>query len=284
MIASTVDRTPGRKSGFGSTLLTLLAWVIGITMFFPILWVVLTAFKTEQTAFSMAPTFIFSPTLESFKSALAQGSGYWHYALNSVITALGSTLVGLALAIPAAYAMAFYPSKRTDFTLVWMVSTKFIPAVGVLIPVFLVYRSLGLLDTRLGLTMLFTSMNLPIMVWMVYSYFRDIPVDIVEAASIDGASTAQTMFRVILPLALPGLASTGLLALILAWNESFWSLTMTDYHAATLAVYTASFKSGEGLFWARLSAASVMTIAPIVVLGWFAQRQMVRGLTFGAVK
>jgi len=119
---------------------------------------------------------------------------------------------------------------------------------------------------------------------MVYSYFKDIPKDLVEAADIDGASTFQTMRKVILPLALPGIASAGLLALILAWNESFWSLTMTDHSAATLAVYIASFKSAEGLFWAKMSAASVLTVAPIIVLGWFAQRQMVRGLTFGAVK
>ncbi|OHV07699.1 carbohydrate ABC transporter permease [Kushneria phosphatilytica] len=264
--------------------LTVVGWVVALIMFFPILWMVLTAFKTEQTAFTTTPEFFFSPTLESFRTALAQGAGYWHYAFNSFFTAAVSTLLGLVLAVPAAFAMAFYPSKRTDFTLVWMVSTKFIPAVGVLIPIFLIYKSLGLIDNDWGLIMLFTAMNLPIMVWMVYSYFRDVPKDIVEAADIDGASTMQTMFRVILPLALPGLASTGLLALILAWNESFWSLTMTDHDAATLAVFIASFKSAEGLFWAKMSAASVLTVTPIVVLGWFAQRQMVRGLTFGAVK
>jgi sorbitol/mannitol transport system permease protein len=165
-----------------------------------------------------------------------------------------------------------------------MVSTKFIPAVGVLIPIYLVYKQFGLLDNLAGLTLLFTAMNMPLLVWMVYSYFKDIPKDLVEAADIDGASTLQTMRKVILPLALPGIASAGLLALILAWNESFWSLTMTDHTAATLAVYIASFKSAEGLFWAKMSAASVLTVAPIIVLGWFAQRQMVRGLTFGAVK
>ncbi|MCM2129723.1 carbohydrate ABC transporter permease [Larsenimonas rhizosphaerae] len=264
--------------------LAVVGWLVALIMFFPILWMILTAFKTEQTAFSMTPQFIFSPTLDSFRTALDQGAGYWHYALNSAITSVISTLIGLALAIPAAYAMAFFPSKRTDFTLVWMVSTKFIPAVGVLIPIFLVYKSLGLLDTDAGLIMLFAAMNLPIMVWMVYSYFKDIPRDIVEAADIDGAGTLQTMVQVILPLALPGLASTGLLALIFAWNEAFWSLTMVDHNAATLAPFIASFKSAEGLFWAKMSAASVLTVTPIIVLGWFAQRQMVRGLTFGAVK
>lgn len=265
-------------------LLTLLAYFVALLMFFPILWMTLTAFKTEQSAFSITPHFLFVPTLDSFRTAFTQGSGYWHYALNSGISSVASTLIGLLLAVPAAYAMAFYPSKRTDFTLIWMVSTKFIPAVGVLIPIFLVYKNLHLLDNIWGLTALFTGMNLPLLVWMAYSYFKDIPKDIVEAADIDGAGTLQTMWRVILPLALPGLASAGLLALILAWNESFWSLTMTDHRAATLAVYIASFKSAEGLFWAKMSAASVLTVTPIIVLGWFAQRQMVRGLTFGAVK
>lgn len=273
-----------QSKSFSSIALTALAYLVAFVMFFPILWMLLTAFKTEQNAFTVTPQFFFVPTLDSFKVAFDQGSGYLHYAWNSAVTAVLSTLVGLALAIPAAYAMAFYPTKRTDFTLVWMVSTKFIPAVGVLIPIYLVYKSLGLLDNLWGLTALFTTMNLPLLVWMVYSYFKDIPKDIVEAADIDGAGTLQTMFRVILPLALPGLASSGLLALILAWNESFWSLTMTDHSAATLAVYIASFKSAEGLFWAKMSAASVLTVAPIIVLGWFAQRQMVRGLTFGAVK
>lgn len=269
---------------FSGIWLTALAYVVAIGMFFPLLWMLLTAFKTEQSAFSIVPHFIFKPTLASFHTALEQGSGYWHYAINSAISAVASTLIGLLLAVPAAYAMAFFPSKRTDFTLVWMVSTKFIPAVGVLIPIYLVYKNLHLLDNIWGLTALFCGMNLPLLVWMAYSYFKDIPKDIVEAADIDGAGTLQTMARVILPLATPGLASAGLLALILAWNESFWSLTMTDHRAATLAVYIASFKSAEGLFWAKMSAASVLTVTPIVILGWFAQRQMVRGLTFGAVK
>jgi sorbitol/mannitol transport system permease protein len=273
-----------KNKSIGGHLLSVLAYLVALVMFFPILWMLLTAFKTEQNAFTIDPHFLFVPTLDSFRVALDQGSGYLHYALNSVISAVVSTLLGLLLAIPAAYAMAFFPTKRTDFTLVWMVSTKFIPAVGVLIPIYLVYKQLGLLDNLAGLTLLFTAMNMPLLVWMVYSYFKDIPKDLVEAADIDGASTLQTMGKVILPLAMPGIASAGLLALILAWNESFWSLTMTDHKAATLAVYIASFKSSEGLFWAKMSAASVLTVAPIIVLGWFAQRQMVRGLTFGAVK
>lgn len=275
---------PTRQFSASGFALGVLGWIIALLMFFPIAWLLLTSFKTEAQAFSVVPHFFFLPTLDSFETALAQGAGYWHYAWNSLITSVVSTAIGLALTVPAAYAMAFYPSKRTDLTLVWMVSTKFIPAVGVLVPIFLIYKTIGLLDDVWGLIALYTAMNLPIMIWMVYSYFRDIPKDLVEAANIDGASMGQTMIRVILPLATPGLASTCLLALILAWNESFWSITMTNHSAATLAVFIASFKSAEGMFWAKMSAASILSIAPIIVLGWFAQRQMVRGLTFGAVK
>src|SRR5699024_10695679 len=268
----------------GGTWLTVLAWVVALLMFLPIAWLLLTAFKTEGEAFTYTPHLFFTPTLESFETALAQGAGYWHYAWNSAVTSVVSTAIGLALTVPAAYAMAFYPSKRTDFTLVWMVSIKFIPAVGVLVPIFLIYKTIGLVDNVWGLIILYTVMNLPIMIWMIDSCSRAVPEDLVEAADIDGASMRRTMTRIVLPLATPGLASTCLLALILAWNESFWSITMTNHSAATLAVFIASFKSAEGMFWAKMSAASILSIAPIIVLGWIAQRQMVRGLTFGAVK
>jgi sorbitol/mannitol transport system permease protein len=165
-----------------------------------------------------------------------------------------------------------------------MISTKFIPAVGVLIPIFLIYKDLSLLDNIWGLILVYTAMNLPIMVWMIYSYFKEIPAEMHEAAQVDGANTAQVMARVVLPVAIPGLASTCLLAIILAWNEAFWSINLTNTSAATLPVFIAGFKTAEGLFWAKMSAASALAVAPILVFGWMAQRQLVRGLTFGAVK
>ncbi|MGR4069085.1 carbohydrate ABC transporter permease [Halomonas sp. LR3S48] len=262
--------------------LTLLGWGIALIIFFPILWMVLTGFKTEAEAIA-DPSLIFTPTLESYIAVQARAD-YFKFALNSVVVAFGSTLLALAIAIPSAYAMAFLPTKRTKGTLLWMLSTKMLPPVGVLVPIYLIFRDFGLLDTRTGLIIVYTLMNLPIVVWMLYTFFKDLPRDILEAGRMDGANTFQEVLYLLLPLTLPGIASTGLLSVILSWNEAFWSLNLTSSSAAPLTAYIASFSSPEGLFWAKLSAASTMAIAPILVFGWLTQKQMVRGLTFGAVK
>ena len=166
----------------------------------------------------------------------------------------------------------------------WMLSTKMMPPVGAVIPVYLIFRDLGLLDSRGGLIVILFLMNLPIVVWMLYTYFKEIPPDILEAARMDGASLAKEIVYVLAPMAVPGIASTVLLNVILAWNEAFWTLALTTSDAAPLPAFIASYSSPEGQFWAKLSAASTMAVAPILVLGWFAQKQLVRGLTFGAVK
>ncbi|WP_018151951.1 carbohydrate ABC transporter permease [Leeia oryzae] len=259
------------------------AWLVALLIFFPILWLGMTAFKTELQAISVPPKFFFTPTLENFIEVQSR-SDYLLYAKNSLITSVASTLLGLLIAAPAAYSMAFFQTRRTKDLLVWMLSTKMMPAVGVLIPVYVVYQQFQLLDTRLGLTIIFTMSNLPIMVWMLYSYFKDIPREILEAARMDGATLYDEFRHVILPLGIGGLASTALLCLVLSWNESFWSLNLSSAKAGTLATLIASYSSPEGLFWAKLSAASLMAIAPIIVFGWFCQKQLVQGLTFGAVK
>jgi sorbitol/mannitol transport system permease protein len=211
-------------------------------------------------------------------------SDYLLYATNSVITSVASTLIGLLIAAPAAYSMAFFKSKRTKDILMWMLSTKMMPAVGALVPIYVLAQKTQLLDTQLGLIIVFTLSNLPIMVWMLYSHFKDIPPEILEAARMDGATLWQEATKVLLPLGMGGLASTGLLCLVLSWNEAFWALNLSSAKAGTLATLIASYSSPEGLFWAKLSAASLMAIAPIVVFGWFSQKQLVQGLTFGAVK
>jgi sorbitol/mannitol transport system permease protein len=180
--------------------------------------------------------------------------------------------------------MAFAPSKRTKDTLLWMLSTKMMPPVGVLVPIYLLYRTFGLLDTLGGLVLVLCLGNLPIVVWMLFTYFKEIPKDILEAARMDGATVGRELIYVLTPMAVPGIASTLLLNIILAWNEAFWTLNLSSSNAAPLTVFIASYSSPEGLFWAKLSAASTLAIAPILVLGWFSQRQLVRGLTFGAVK
>jgi sorbitol/mannitol transport system permease protein len=204
--------------------------------------------------------------------------------MNSVILALGSTFFALVIAIPSAWAMAFAPGKRTKDLLMWMLSTKMMPPVGALIPIYLIFRDFGLLDTRGGIITVLMLLNLPIIIWMLYTYFKEIPGEILEASRMDGASLGKELLYVLTPMAIPGIASTLLLNIILAWNEAFWTLALTTKDAAPLTQFIASYSSPEGLFWAKLSAASTMAIAPILVLGWFAQKQLVRGLTFGAVK
>ena len=262
---------------------TVSAWAIALLLFFPLLWLGLTAFKTELQAIHVPPLFIFEPTMENF-TEVQRRSDYLLYARNSLITSVGSTILGLLIAAPAAYSMAFFRTKRTRDILMWMLSTKMMPAVGALMPIYVLAQWSGLLDTQLGLIIIFTLSNLPIMVWMLYSGYKDIPPEILEAARMDGATLWQEFRQVLLPLSLGGLASTGLLCLVLSWNEAFWSLTLSAAKAGTLAALIASYSSPEGLFWAKLSAASLMAIAPIVVFGWFSQKQLVQGLTFGAVK
>lgn len=266
------------------TINTLAAWIVGLLIFFPILWTILTSFKSEAQAINDPPLFFFFDwTLENY-AVVQERSDYMRFLWNSVIIAGGSTILGVIIAVPAAWSMAFVPSRRTKDILLWMLSTKMLPAVGVLYPIYLLFIQLGLLDTRVGLVVILMLINMPIIVWMLYTYFREIPGEILEASRMDGASLRDEIIYVLTPMALPGIASTVLLNFILAWNEAFWTLNLTAAKAAPLTAFIASYSSPEGLFFAKLSAASTMAIAPILLLGWFSQKQLVRGLTFGAVK
>jgi len=264
-------------------LMTALGWLAAGLIFFPIFWMVLTSFKTEIDAVSTPPLLVFDPTLENY-ATVRERADYVHFALNSVIISVGATVLAILIAVPASYAMAFFPGKRTKDLLLWMLSTKMMPAVGVLIPIYLLFRDFNALDTRVGLIVVYTLMNLPIVVWLLYTFFKEVPKDILEAGRMDGAKPKQELLHILMPLSLPGIASTGLLSIILCWNEAFWSLNLTTSQAAPLTTFIASFSSPQGLFWAKLSAASSMAIAPILVFGWMSQKQLVRGLTFGAVK
>lgn len=266
-----------------TTIRTVAAWAVTLLLFFPLGWLFLTAFKTELQAIAVPPLFVFEPTMENF-TEVQRRSDYLLYARNSLITSLASTVIGLAIALPAAYSMAFFRTKRTRDILMWMLSTKMMPAVGALVPIYVLAQTAGLLDTLPALTIVFTLSNLPIMVWMLYTSLKDIPSEILEAARMDGATLWKEFRYVVMPLSVGGLASCGLLCLVLSWNEAFWALNLTSAKAGTLATLIASYSSPEGLFWAKLSAASLMAIAPIVVFGWFSQKQLVQGLTFGAVK
>jgi len=264
---------------------TAIAGTLGFLMFFPILWIVILSLKTEENAIRAPLEVLFSSgwTLESFSTVQARSDYFKHFS-NSVIISVGSTLLGLLIAVPAAWAMAFVPAKGTKHVLMWMLSTKMLPPVGVLVPIYLIFRDFGLLDTRIGLTIVLMLINLPIIIWMLFTYFREIPGEILEAGRMDGATLREEIIYVLMPMALPGMASTALLNIILAWNEAFWTINLTAADAAPLTAFIVSYSSPEGLFYAKLSAASVMAIAPILIIGWFSQKQLVRGLTFGAVK
>src|SRR5262245_1910472 len=272
-----------KRSFHKKVAITLLAWSAAILMFFPILWMLLAGFKTEIDAITTPPLLLFEPTLENYE-AVQQRANYIKSATNSVLISGGATLLALAFSIPAAYAMAFFPTRRTRSTLLWMLSTKMLPPVGVLVPIYILFRDFGLIDTRIGLTLVYSLINLPIVVWLLYTFFKEVPREILEAGRMDGATSRQELLFLLMPLTLPGVVSTALLSIILCWNEAFWSLNLTTVDAAPLTAFIASFSAPEGLFWAKLSAASTMAIAPILIFGWLSQRQLVRGLTFGAVK
>ena len=274
-------RTPSTRR---KSINTLIAWVVGFLIFFPILWIIVLSFKSEGDAIRTPLEVLTSVwTFESYSTVNVR-SDYFKHFNNSVIIAVGSTLLGILVAVPAAWSMAFVPSKSTRGILMWMLSTKMLPAVGVLYPIYLLCIELGILDSRIGLVVILMLINLPIIVWMLFTYFKEIPGEILEAARMDGATLRAELLYVLTPMAIPGIASTVLLNVILAWNEAFWTLNLTAAKAAPLTAFIASYSSPEGLFYAKLSAASVMAIAPILFMGWFSQKQLVRGLTFGAVK
>ena len=273
-----------QTTGFGKILLPILGWVVALLFFFPIFWMVLTSFKTDADAVKPEFLFVFSPTLENYLN-MTENYDYWRFAVNSTITSVFATLFTLAVGVPAAYAMAFDPSRHTKDILVWMLSTKMLPAAAVLYPMtFLTKNMLGIYDTHFLVIMVLSLINMPIVIWMLFTYFKEIPKEIIEAGKMDGVSIWGEMRDIVLPLAWGGLASTALLCFIFCWNEAYWTVRLTTTEAATLSKLIEGNRAPEGLFFGRLSAVSTAAVGPIVVLGWFCQKQLVRGLTFGAVK
>jgi sorbitol/mannitol transport system permease protein len=262
--------------------LTLITYIIAFIYFFPILWILITGFKGEGEAVMIPPSIIFEPTLENYK--LIWDLGFSTYLKNSVIVTISSTVIALLLGVPAAYALAMFNLKKGNDLLFWFISTRFLPVAGVIIPLYLIFKSINLLDSLIGLILLYSAMNVPLIVWMMRSFFKDISYELIEATQIDGATGLQSFFYIVLPLVKPGLISTALLSMVFAWNEFFFAVSMSYTNAATLPVYMSSFMTQEGLFWAKMSAAATLSILPVLILGWFTQKQLVRGLTMGAVK
>ncbi|MCG2623713.1 carbohydrate ABC transporter permease [Arthrobacter sp. I2-34] len=272
---------PGRRR-IGSGVLTLFTWLVALVFFLPVLWMVLSSFKQEADASSNPPTFFFVPTLDQYSEVLASGVG--SYFLNSIIATAISTLFVLVLAVPAAYAVSIRPVEKTQDVLFFFISTRMLPVVAVIVPIYVIAGRLGVLDNIWTLVFLYTAMNLPLAVWMMRSFFQEVPREVLEAAQMDGASLLTTMQRILLPMVAPGVAATALLCVIFAWNEFFLALILTAVNAATVPVMIVSNMTSEGLFLAKLSAASVLASLPVIIAGWIAQKQLVRGLSMGAIK
>lgn len=272
--------TRRKWSRFGWAVLT---YLLVLLLIFPVLWMVITGFKTEVEAISTPPIFFFVPTLSQF--ALAFSGGFFAYLFNSAVAALISTALALVLGIPAAYAMVFQMRKKSeDNMLFFVLSTRFLPFAAILIPLFVIITRLNLLDNLLTLIIVYTAMNLPLIIWMSRSYFMDLPKEVLEGAWLDGATTLQTMVRIVVPMAAPGLAAAALLSIIFAWNDFFFAVTLTYTNSPTLPIMVATFTSNEGLFLARVSALATMIILVPVLIGIYAQKHLVHGLTGGALK
>lgn len=271
-----------RRFRVGRLLVPTLAWIAAIGFFFPVLWMFLTGFKQEADAFTRTPKLVFTPTLDQYRAIFDRD--FAPFLINSATATIISTLLVLALAIPCAYGLAIKPVEKWRDVLFFFISTRFLPVVGAIVPIYVIARDAQLLDTVTALIILYTAMNMPIAVWMLRSFFLEVPKAIMEAARIDGASLRQELVRVVLPLVSPGIAATALICVIFSWNEFFFAVNLTSSRAATVPVFLVGFITSEGLFWARLSAAATMACLPVLLAGWIAQRQLVRGLTMGAVK
>ncbi len=270
------------RSRLGGIAWGVVAWFAGIIFFFPVLWMVITSFKPEAAAYTRNPSFDFTPTLAQYKAVFNSGMG--PFLINSAVATVLSTLLVLLLATPAAYALSMRPVAKWRDVLFFFISTKMLPVVAAIVPIYLAVREVGLLDSIPTLIILYTAMNLPIAVWMMRSFFLEVPGEVLEAARMDGADVRHELTEVVLPVVAPGLAATALICAIFAWNEFFFAVNLTSIRAATMPVFLVGFQSSEGLFFAKLAAAATVASVPVLLAGWIAQRQLVRGLSMGAIK
>ncbi|NHA69965.1 carbohydrate ABC transporter permease [Phycicoccus flavus] len=264
------------------TLLTILTWVLVLIFFFPVFWMVINGFKKESVASSINPTVFFQPVTEGFQAAFDRGMQ--GYLINSLTAATTSTIIAVLLAIPAAYALSIRRVKNVESTLTFFISTRFMPLAAIVLPLFLILNELSLLDNIYVLSLVYAAMNLPVTVWMMRSFFLEVPFEIVEAARVDGAGLYREIVRIVVPLVLPGIAAAALISFIFAWNEYFLALNLTSSAARTTPPFLGSFVDGRGQFLAVLSAAATIAALPVIIAGWVAQKQLVRGLSMGAIK
>jgi sorbitol/mannitol transport system permease protein len=277
---------PGASKSRAAPLLGVLAWIVGIAFFLPVAWMVLTAFHSETQAATNPPTIFGGLTLQGFREFFGSSSGVspWPPLINSAMASIVSTLLVLALSIPAAYALSIRPVRKWTDVMFFFLSTKMLPAVAGLLPIYLFAQKAGLLDNIWLMVLLYTSMNLPIAVWMMRSFLAEVPVEILEAAAIDGAGLITVLRRVVVPIASPGIAATALICFIFSWNEMLFARVLTGVRAETAPVFLTSFVTSEGLFLAKVCAAATAISLPVLAAGFAAQDKLVQGLSLGAVK
>ncbi|MCX4646235.1 MULTISPECIES: carbohydrate ABC transporter permease [unclassified Streptomyces] len=272
---------PPRVKGLG-----LVAWLAGILFFLPIAWMVLTSFHSEESAATNPPSFAASLTLDGYRDffGTAGGASPWPALVNSTVASLASTLFVLVLALPAAYALSIRPVKKWTDVLFFFLSTKMLPVVAGLLPIYLLAKNTGMLDNIWLLVILYTSMNLPIAVWMMQSFLAEVPIAVIEAARIDGARLPTLLARVVAPIAMPGIAATALICFIFSWNELLFARVLSGVVAQTAPVFLTGFITSQGLFLAKVCAASLVISLPVLAAGFAAQDKLVQGLSLGAVK
>ena len=282
----------GRSNESASTAWAITAWIVGLIAFFPVLYMFLTGFKSEAEAVELPPKLVFNPTFENYADVF--GIDFWPFFRNSIVASLSSSALVMLLAVPCAYALALRRPKKWKDVLFFFISTRFMPPAGAIVPLYILFSANGdpklfgfgldLLNTMQGLVILYTAMNLPIAVWMLRSFLEEVPRDVLDAARVDGAGLFREMTQIVLPMITPGLVATMFISIIFAWNEFFFAFNLASVGTSTVPIFMVRFVTGEGLFWAKLAASCTMGVLPIVLLGWVAQRQLVRGLSMGAVK
>ena len=272
---------PDRKPR-GNLLLGIVAWLVGILFIIPIAWMLLTSFHSEADAATNPPS-VFAPlTIQGYREFF--GSSPWASLANSLTASILSTILVLLLAIPAAYALSIRPVRKWTDVMFFFLSTKMLPVVAGLLPIYLIAQFAGMLDNIYTLVIIYTSMNLPIAVWMMRSFLAEVPVEMLEAASLDGAGLIRTLRSVVVPVVLPGIAATSLICFIFSWNELLFARVLTATRAETAPVFLTGFVTSQGLFLAKVCAAAVVVSLPVVIAGFAAQDKLVQGLSMGAVK
>lgn len=265
---------------------SLIAWLAGLIFVAPVLWMVLTSLHTEPDAATNPPSVTAPLTGQGYAEFFGSGTGVSPLPalLNSASASIGSTVLVLVLAIPAAYALAIKPVRKWTDVLFFFLSTKMLPVVAGLLPVYLAAQAMGMLDNVSFLTVLYTSMNLPIAVWLMRSFLAEIPTELLEAAALDGAGLLTSLRRVVAPIAAPGIAATALICFIFSWNELLFARVLTGVVAGTAPVFLTGFVTSEGLFLAKVCAAATVISLPVLAAGFAAQDRLVQGLSLGAVK